>query len=293
MTGQSDRTDDETTSEPELAARLQRRFPALRIEPLRLLDVGFGSTVVATADGIVFRVARHPRAAAGHARELRLLPQLASRLPVAVPEPRWRIEPDDEFPHGAIGYRKLPGEPLQATGPTPLLAADVARFLRALHRLRHIDAPSHALELDALREPTRPALAAALENHELGRLDRWWDEVRGDERLERFEPALRHGDLWYENLLVDGGRLVGVLDWGGAAYADPAEDFAALRHLGDSFADAVLDAYGADDALRHRERRHWELRELYGVRLALELQDEEELADAVAKLRRGPILRPE
>ena len=280
-------------AEPALAARLQRRFRELAIEPLRLLDVGFGSTVVETADGVLFRIARHPHAAAGHARELRLLPQLAGRLPVAVPEPCWRIEPDDEFPHGAIGYRKLPGEPLAADGGTPRLIADVARFLRALHDLEDVAAEPREVELESLREATRPALAQKLPPAELDLLDCWWGEIRGDRRLRTFEPALRHGDLWYENLLVERGHLVGALDWGGAAYADPAEDFAPLRHLGDPFANAVLDAYEADEALRHRERRHWELRELYGIRLALELEDEEELADAVAKLRAGPIRRRE
>jgi hypothetical protein len=52
----------------------------------------------------------------------------------------------------------------------------------------------------------------------------------------------------------------------------------------------VLDAYGADDALRRRERRHWELRELYGIGIARELDVRDELADGVAKLRRGAIL---
>jgi aminoglycoside 2''-phosphotransferase len=280
-------------AEAGLGARLQRRFPELSIEPLRLLDVGFGSTVVETADGVIFRIARDTRAAAGHACELRLLPQLAGRLPAAVPEPRWRIEPEAEFPHGAIGYPKLPGEPVPAAGATPRLAEDVARFLQALHALRDVEAETRPLELEALWAATRPALRLTLAPVELALLDDWWEGIRADERLREFEPALRHGDLWYENLLVEAGRLVAVVDWEGAAYADPAEDFAPLRHLGEEFADAVLTAYGAADALRHRAERHWELRELHGIRLALELQDAAELADGIAKLRAGPILRPE
>jgi aminoglycoside phosphotransferase (APT) family kinase protein len=276
-------------AEPDLAARLQRRFPELAVEPLRLLDVGFGSTVVETADGIVFRVARHPRAAAGHARELDLLPQLAGRLTAAVPRPLWRIEPGPDFPHGAIGYRKLPGEPAAADGGTSELVEDVARFLRSLHGLRDVAAARRGLELDALRAATTPALERRLAPAELERLARWWDEVRADDDLRSFEPALRHGDFWYENLLVEDGRLVGVLDWGGAAYADPAEDFSTLRHFGDAFAEAVFDAYGAGERLRRRERRHWEMRELYGIGMAVELDDCEELAEGVAKLRRGAI----
>ena len=277
-------------AEPELAARLQRRFPELAVEPLRLLDVGFGSTVVETADGIVFRVARHSRAAAGHARELELLPQLAGRLTAAVPLPLWRVEPGPDFPHGAIGYHKLPGEALAADGGTPALSEDAARFLRSLHGLRGVAAGHRELGLEALHDATMPALERALNATELGIVALWWDDVLRDTDLRSFEPALRHGDFWYENLLVEQGRLVGVLDWGGAGYADPAEDFSTLRHLGDTFAEAALDAYSADQALRRRERRHWQLRELYGIAIALELDDEEELADGIAKLRRGAIL---
>jgi aminoglycoside 2''-phosphotransferase len=276
-------------AEPDLGARLQRRLPELSVEPLRLLDVGFGSTVVATADGAILRIARHRRAAEGHARELELLPQLAGRLTVSVPQPRWRIEPDAEFPHGAIGYRKLPGEPMTAGDGTRQLAEDVARFLRSLHGLRDVTATRQELDLGALRDATMPVLEPALSAAELATVIRWWDDVLADEDMRSFEPALRHGDFWYENLLVEDGRLGGVLDWGGAGCADPAEDFATLRHLGDAFTEAVFDAYGADDALRRRERRHWQLRELYGIAMALELEDDEELADGIGKLRRGAI----
>jgi hypothetical protein len=58
----------------ELAALLATELPDLRLEPLVLLDVGFGSTVVETADGVILRIARHARAAGGHAREALLLP---------------------------------------------------------------------------------------------------------------------------------------------------------------------------------------------------------------------------
>jgi aminoglycoside phosphotransferase (APT) family kinase protein len=277
----------------QLERLLRARFPDVRIEPLRLLDVGFGSTVVETGDGIIFRVARSERAAAGQERELRLLRQLSGRLPVEVPDPQWRIEPDAEVAFGAVGYRKLGGETLRTGDANHPVARDVAAFLRALHDLRGVEAATASDERVHLRDATLPVLRGRLEHEEVERLETWWAGVLADADFTRFEPALRHGDLWNENLLVDDGRLVGVLDWGAAAIGDPAEDFAPLRHVGAAFADAVLEVYGADRALRRRAWRHWELRELHGIRAALELADEEELDDAVAKLRAGPILRPE
>lgn len=277
----------------ELTRLLRARFPELRIEPLRLLGVGFGNTVVETADGIIFRFARSERAAAGHELELRLLRQLVGRLPVEVPDLQWRVEPDTEVPFGAVGYQKLGGEALRSEDANRAFAREVAAFLRALHDLGGIQAAKASDERAALREATLPVLRERLEHREVDRLERWWADILADDDFERFEPVLRHGDLWNENLLVEDGRLVGVLDWGAAAIGDRAEDFAPLRHIGTAFTDALLDAYGADETIRHRARRHWELRELYGIRAALELDDEEELDDGIAKLRAGPILRRE
>ena len=276
----------------DLEGLLRARFPELRIEPLLVVDVGFGSTVVETGDGIIFRFARSERAAAGHEREARLLRQLVGRLPVEVPDPQWRIEPGADVPFGAVGYRELGGEPVRHDA-SAALAHEVAAFLRALHGVTGAEAADAPDERVALRDATLPVLRDRLEREEVDRLGQWWAGMLADDDFLRFEPALRHGDLWNENLLVADGRLVGVVDWGAAAIGDPAEDFAPLRHIGDAFAEAVLDAYGADAPLRHRAWRHWELRELHGIRAALELGDEEELADGIAKLRAGPILRRE
>jgi aminoglycoside phosphotransferase (APT) family kinase protein len=279
----------------ELAAKLQREFPDLEIAPLRLLDVGFGSTVVETADGVVLRVGRHARATRGHANEAKLLPQLRGRLPVAVPDPEWRAEPGSSFPYGVIGYRKLPGERLAPADADATVAADVAEFVTQLHGIDDVDAPRAEADIaEELHDATTDTLQRMLTRDEHGRLSGWWDEVLADERFRTFEPRLRHGDLWHENLLVADGRLVGVLDCGAAAYADPAEDFDALRHVSDAFADAVLAHYPYADAdFQHRVERHWELRELWGVRMSLELGDDEELHDAVRKLRAGPVLAGE
>lgn len=278
---------------PQLAERLRERFPDLVVEPLRQLDTGLGSTVVEASDGVVFRIARGARAAEGHRRELELLPQLRDRVPLEVPDLRWRIEPDEAFPYGAVGYRKLPGHPVPATGGTPELAVAVAGFLKALHWLQDVRADVVTPDFEALRAVTAAPLENALFGHERGRLESWWEELLADAELRAFEPTLRHGDLWYENLLSAEGRLSGVLDWEAAGLADPAEDFAPLHHLGAPFADEALAAYRAGEAFRHRARRHWELRALHGIRAAIELGGEPELHDALRKLRAGPILQPE
>ncbi len=142
-----------------------------------------------------------------------------------------------------------------------------------------------------------PILGEALPRAEYEIVSRWCDEFRADDALERFDAVLRHGDLWFGNVLVDdaSGSVVGVLDWTNAAIGDPAADLARQLHLGESFAGAVLSAYEdrggrIDRTLCHRIRRRWELLEFAGIRTAVELDDPEELEETIGKLRAGPIL---
>jgi aminoglycoside 2''-phosphotransferase len=209
--------------------------------------------------------------------------------------PGWRIEPGETFAFGVIGYRKLAGEPLEPANADDTVEADIAAFLECLHAIDDVENPSGPVDVFAeLHDATADVLQRALSPAEYDRVAQWWEDVRTDDRLDDFEPCLRHGDFWYENLLVENGRLVGVIDWGGAAYGDPAEDFDALRHVSDTFVEAVLARYAPKDPnLRHRIDRHWEAREFWGVRLAVELGDEAELTDAVRKLRAGPVLGAE
>jgi aminoglycoside phosphotransferase (APT) family kinase protein len=268
----------------ELEERLARAFPDLCVAPLTELATGFHSIAVETADGVVFRIPRQEGTADGYATEDRVLPVLATRLPARIPLPEWRIEPGHrDFPWGAMGYRKLPGKHPESGSRT--LAAGLGRFLTALHSLTlEVDVPP-SMPLQGL-----PELKGVLEPNEVECVTRWWDSARHE--LERFEPALRHGDPWYGNLLVDeSGELTGVLDWEGLAFGDPAADFAAQVYFGSAFVDAVLDHYGpVDEAFRRRVELLAQCRELGGIRISLELGDEEELAESVAKLRAGPIL---
>src|SRR5699024_3056951 len=54
--------------------------------------------------------------------------------------------------------------------------------------------------------------------------------------------VMSHGDLMPGNVLVDGGHLVGVIDVGGLAPADPALDLVAAWHLLDEAPRAELRA---------------------------------------------------
>ena len=120
----------------------------------------------------------------------------------------------------------------------------------------------------------RDFLVAVAENRTEGYYQDWHDLFR-DSFLERDlfdalyrrmlrladfcpeERHLLHCDLHFDNILSDGRRITGVIDWGNAGYGDPLYDVAWLGRvnaLGETFVDpALLDARcGA--APHYRER---------------------------------------
>jgi aminoglycoside 2''-phosphotransferase len=300
-----------STDLDEIANALSRTFPDLGpVEIERVLGTGFNSMAVQTTSGLVFRIARAAHVAEGYFLEQRVLPVIRAHLPVAVPDPRWVVERSDDFPLGVSGYPMLPGPPLTEETfnerNAPSLARDVAELLLAMHRIPNdelaaLDVPGPAPRVEhyhLLRDETAPVLRERLSTAEYERIDGWWESFLNDPRAHAFEPVLSHGDLWYENMLVDDAatRFTGVVDWEHVSRMDPALDFSTQLHLGERFLSLVIEAYRSgggtfdeDDA--YRMRRLWELREFYGVLYCVRFpEDEEEMADSIRKLRAGAIL---
>src|SRR5919201_7038777 len=147
--------------------------------------------------------------------------------------------------------------PLDASRRTPAdtsaLAAALGAFLHALHSFPVPEALALGVpgpdvqrgQLQQVRTTVLPPLRAALPAGEYRSVEQWWDRMLSDPAMTPDPAALCHGDLWYENVLVDPMRSVvtGVVDFEDANVGDPAQDFAALRYLGDRFVAATIDAY--------------------------------------------------
>jgi aminoglycoside phosphotransferase (APT) family kinase protein len=288
-----------------LAAAIERRFPDLRpARPLRRFGSGFRSLAVETPAGVVLRVGRLPDAADDYAREWRIGGFLAQRLGPMLPKPRWYAEPCDEFPHGALGYRKLPGHaPAWGVDPGPAFAHDLAEFMARLHAIPLSEARAAGMpEIDAYarmlgaRGVVMPVLATRLDADALARIEAWWAAFAADRRMRASRLAVCHHDLWHDNLLRSTrGRLAGVLDIAHVEITDPAHDFSAPRYFGAPFMDRLVAAYGDaggrfDAADAYRAQRFYEAREFGGLAWAVEHDDAPEVDDAIAKIQRGPIL---
>jgi len=165
----------------------------------------------------------------------------AAGLPVA--EPIWLEPVETMLGAPLLITRKLPGSaPGDWRGfyaPTdPRTAAAAMQLARELGRL-------HSLDVRALDLPGYPTAPA--QDRLLREIDYRWSKWQQDtlqpypvidcafERLRREcqsglgGPVLVHGDVLPHNLLVDDGRLTGLLDWEFAHIGDPAEDLAYCR----------------------------------------------------------------
>ena len=289
-----------------IARALDERFPELAPSaPITVLDDGFNSIVIQAAGDIVFRVGRGERSYDGYSLEHRLLPVIATSLPIDVPSPRWLVEPCDDFPCGAIGYPKIDGRTLSIELFTDIdqdaLANAIARLLVTLHGIALTTLPEvpgagpnerRASDLE-LYAAAISALHQHLSSEDYQRFDAFWQSYIGDARMMQFDAVLTHGDLWYGNLLIDDdGRLTAVLDWEISRVGDAARDFAGLKYFGQPFVQDVLERYARhggvhDNALPARLERIMVMRELYGIRWALEDTTDRDLAEAIEKLRRA------
>src|SRR5262249_12653440 len=115
----------------ELARRvIRRQFAEIAAAEVALVSEGWDYAVFRVDGEWAFRFPRREVVVSGTEREIAVLPELAARLPVAVPAPVFVGLPGDDFPWPFYGSRYLDG--VEATGqPVDPVALGVA--LRVLH----------------------------------------------------------------------------------------------------------------------------------------------------------------
>lgn len=220
------------TDELEIDAGLVRRllaeqFPQWadrRIE--RVPSSGTDNALFRLGADLVARLPRVPGAVPGLEKELRWLPQLAPRLPVDVPVPLGRGAPSEGYPLPWAVYRWLDGEN-PSPGGADGAVADLTAFVRALRGLDVPDGPpGQRTSLARRDDAVRAGLETLHETIDVHAATAAWDEAVAAPGWPG-SPVWTHGDLLPGNLLVRGGRLASVIDWGVVGVGDPACDMLA------------------------------------------------------------------
>jgi len=192
---------------------------------------GWNKLVLMDAD----RVFLFPRSATGvewFERELAAYQALAGARLDVVPRLLGRWEDPEIYPFPFAAVTRLRGAAPDA--PEDLIE-QLGRAIACWHELepptltgarppRHHDAAHHRWLRRAL-DPATSASAAAEAADRLGRPGRvraWADLLAEAAALA---PVLVHGDIHEDQLLADGGRLTGVIDWETARVDHPFWDF--------------------------------------------------------------------
>lgn len=195
-------------------------------------------------------------------REREWLPRLAPLLPVAIPEVLGGGRPAEGFPWPWSVYRWLDGEtPVAETLSEPVrLAEELAAFVTAMRSVALPDAPP-AYRGEPLAHhdaSTRSAIeqlrGIPQEGVDCDALTAVWEDALHAPGWDR-PPVWVHSDLMPGNLLVAGGELVAVIDFGCTGVGDPACDlFPAWNLLPPDAREVFRDALGVDDATWARGR---------------------------------------
>ncbi|MGW2090767.1 aminoglycoside phosphotransferase family protein [Promicromonospora sukumoe] len=210
-------------------ALLREQHPDLADRPLRLVANGWDNVMLRLGDDLALRLPRRELGAQLMRNEHRVLPLLAPRLPVAVPDPVRVGAPSPvlgyPWPWGVVRWADgVCAADVPATERTPW-AEHLARVFVALHRPAPDDAPENHFRgvpvaaRTASFEERLPLLPARV--HARAR-DLWADALAAP----AFDgvPVWLHGDPHPANLVADGGRLSAVIDFGDVTSGDPASD---------------------------------------------------------------------
>jgi len=203
------------------------------------------------------------RSEASAARELSGRTRFATPEPVVLGEPGagyrlpWSVQTwlpgvpaTDEDPGGSVGFARDLAELIQ-----DLRAVDT--------RGRTFTGTNRGGDLRAHDAWMEVCLDRSADLLDVPRLRRLWSALRD---LPRTAPdVMSHGDLIPGNVLVQGGRLAGLIDVGGFGPADPALDLVAAWHLLDTGPRRVLREHLAADDLEWERGRAWAFEQAMGL----------------------------
>ncbi|MCC8248894.1 aminoglycoside phosphotransferase family protein [Saccharothrix luteola] len=243
---------------------LASQFPRWAGLPVAPVEVdGWDNRTYRLGDDMTVRLPTGEGYAPAVEKEHRWLPVLAPSLPVPVPVSLAVGVPGEGYPFPWSVRRWLDGQTASPDRVDDLagFAVSIADFLRALRRIDATDGPragAHSFYRGTspgyYDDGTRRALAALEGRIDVGRAAAVWEDVLRTPEWSG-PPVWFHGDIASGNLLVDGGKLTAVIDFGGCGVGDPACDLVIAWTMFSGESRRVFrEAVGLDDATWERAR---------------------------------------
>jgi aminoglycoside phosphotransferase (APT) family kinase protein len=221
--------DGEVNIDAELVGRLVAgQFPQLAGLPIRAVQsTGTVNAIYRIGNHLCARLPRIERWAQDLDNEWLWLPKLAPQLSLRVPEPVGRGHPTSSYPFSWAIYGWIDGRPYadELVDDEPQAARDLAQFVVELRGMDDVAgaSPAGRMPLCQLDAVTREAIESASAIIDSGVVTAAWDRAL-EAPAWTGTPVGIHTDLLRPNLLVHGGKLCAVIDFGGVGLGDPAAD---------------------------------------------------------------------
>jgi aminoglycoside 2''-phosphotransferase len=165
-----------------------------------------------------------------------------------------------------MGYRLIPGQPFSAQVMNSIkeqailqgLARQMADFLSILHRqtagMLGLDLPLENMPewLRTFFKEVREHLFPYMRPDASLALTEYFEVYFNTPDLQRYQPAIIHGDFGGSNILIDGNQISGILDFSAVCYSDPALDIAAISTYTEPFFSHFCQFYPVNESLLRR-----------------------------------------
>jgi aminoglycoside phosphotransferase (APT) family kinase protein len=250
-------------SEVDIDAQLVRQLlveqlPHLSGLPVReVRQTGTVNAIFRLGGDLCVRLPRVARWGDSLAKELEWLPKLAGHVPLAIPELVAIGKAGSGYAFPWAIYRWISGETYarDRVHDEGQAAEGLANFVAHLRRVDPAGGPPTGreplLQLDA---ETRTAISSLHDALDAEAVMAAWD-ISLEAPPWNGEPVWMHCDLIPPNLLVDGGQVKAVIDFGSAGIGDPAQDVVpAWSVFGREGRQAFRHALGVDDPTWARAR---------------------------------------
>ncbi|UHA73368.1 aminoglycoside phosphotransferase family protein [Paenibacillus sp. 481] len=199
-------------------------------------------------------------------KELFWLPKLKPHLTLPISVPLEKGEPAEGYPWSWTINKWIEGETVSHENVLSLnqLAIDLAHFLKELQAIDSSDGPIAGVHnfyrggsLSIYDEETKCALNHLQPLLETDKFQTVWDVALQSKWTK--DPVWVHGDVAPGNLLVNGGRLCAVIDFGILGTGDPACDYAMAWTFFDDESRKTLFAEVECDEATWNRARGWAL----------------------------------
>jgi len=223
---------------------------------IKINETGWTSRVYIIDGGkIVFKFPRNAKFREECKHEVTVLKLLREqKFYLSVPVLNWTTEDNSYF-----GYNGVEGKPLRevigdlSDEQKIEIGRQIGKFLRQLHgmkisgSIKALTLEEQALEYQNWYRKGRDSLTEYFSETELMIIDDFFAHEVPDCMVGTNELVLCHGDLDYNNTLIDSKNQVGLIDFGDAGLYDRSQDFRGMED--DILLESMMMAYGGDKVI--------------------------------------------